>query len=175
MKYYILVYIYSYPEDETSEHVIGIYNEKELAFHELAKGTDRHSYEFIKLYEMEEENMNVIKKYKNHNNFILSGSEIVWHETNNLIDLNKKLNEKNNELLEKTQKLNELYKNKYEYDMKLYREKKIRHPILRKYINTKLYDYPYNKIEILEKFEKNINLEITEVDKLVNGLSSYSV
>jgi len=176
MKYYILVYTCSYPEDGPSDNVVGIYDNKELALKELSKGADRNDYEFVSMYEMEEEQIykdgrNDIDKYQPRNGFIMIEDKIVWHQDTQLIERNEKLFEKNKQLNEKINQLNEIYKMKYDQDMELYKQKKIRHPILKTYKESRFYNYPYEKNKI-EKVEKDINSELVEVENIINGFSS---
>ncbi len=158
---FIIFYRTSYPEDhENFTYIQYVFDEKKEAFDKLINLAKEHksSYSDYFIIEAEEDTfINKTKKYRCNKNFIISDGEVVYHQ--NIPELI----EKNNNLFQKIKETNLLIDEynkecleKYNSDLILYREGKIKHPILKKYSDYSLNTGPKEEEE-LKKFDNYVD------------------
>ncbi len=165
----------SYPEDhENYLYIENVYDDKIEAFKKLieisSENKSLYSHYFIREYE-EDVIIESSKKYTSYKNFILNNKEVVYHVNN------PEFIEKNNNLCEKVKKLhnlideiNNLFLKKYNDDMILYKEGKIKHPVLKNYNK---YFVTFNPLENEEfkKFDNYIDSLILNINNKKNDFN----
>lgn len=191
---YVLYSSSSYPEDGYYEKILKYFDNKEEAFESLIKrdlNEGLHMYQdgFIrvfendKFYEKEDknnkdksDNKDKIKKYYTKNGFILDMDEknIYYCKDNN-----KELVNKNSDYLTKfkqvenlSNELNKLYEEHYDLCIIKYRNKEIKHPVLRKYVLDKyiyLSNYPFQE-DSIEKNESKLSSILDDIIKRQNEI-----
>ncbi len=181
-KIYIIYNSSFYPEDSYQEYIIGITKNKIEAYNKLINDEcSKHGLyteSFIKEFDEDTfyEKDADIKKYYTLNGFIIDQDKnIFYHKDEKLINDNIKLMELYNIFKDNIKKVNILFQKDYDNKMIDYRDKKIKHPVLKTY-RDELYflsKYPYAESQI-EKTENNLSSINNDIIKTINDLCIIS-
>ncbi len=170
----ILFHRSAYPEDHEVYTSIESYHDDKLeAFNKLIDLNFKKNYYtdyFLKEYD-EDKIVDKVTKYISVKNFILSNGEVIYHKTNqDLVEKNNNLYKKINYALSLVEEINTLFQSKYNQEMILYREGKIKHPIQKKYDRYSL-NYQPSEDEGIKKFENYVNSLIDLIKKEINAIN----
>lgn len=183
---YIVLYNSYFPEDRVNiTRIEAVYTDQLEAFQaalELEKNTKCH-YVCYTIIEVPEDiiipdyqkNGNLINSYECRKDFIIKNNELYYHASDpSLIERNNKIKNRNQELKKIIEDLNKVLLEKYEKDMELYRNKKIKHPILKRIECMHLYEFPYKEdsIKIIEKSLEKLEQVIIKTKNDLNIVSN---
>lgn len=190
---YVLYSSSCYPEDGYYEKIIKYFDNRDEAFESLIKrdsekGMLMYQEAFIrvfendKFYEKEDknkdknDNKDKIKKYYTKNGFVLDIDEknIYYCKDNNteLVNKNSDYLTKFKQVENLSNELNKSYEEYYDLCMIKYRNKEIKHPVLRKYVLDKyIYfnNFPFQQ-ESLEKNEFKLSSMLDDIIKRQNEI-----